>query len=91
MQWNSIAFLTFACIIYQIQAGIETKPSVTIFLALFNLITLSYSFHFCLTTWTGAKPAEHFSVLKRPGYKDYQKRVPMFWPNFSIGKDKKIN
>lgn len=31
---------------------------------------------------TGAKPAEHFSVQKRPGYRAYQARTSMFFPWF---------
>merc|ERR550537_1744631 len=74
MQWDSIAFLAFACVIHQIMAGDKSldRPPVAITMAIFNLLTLSYSFHFCLTKWTGAVPAEYFSVKKRPGYKDYQ-------------------
>jgi steroid 5-alpha reductase family enzyme len=36
----------------------------------------------CLVYWTGASPAEHFSVQHRPGYDDYQATVPCFFPSF---------
>ncbi|KAL4497902.1 hypothetical protein ABPG72_014759 [Tetrahymena utriculariae] len=34
----------------------------------------------CLVYWTGAKPAEHFSVQKRPGYAKYIETTPCFFP-----------
>ena len=37
-------------------------------------------FYDCLLHWTGAEPAEHFSVLKRPAFKEYQVRVRCFFP-----------
>jgi len=40
-----------------------------------------------LVYYTGAVPAEHFSVLKRPEYKAYQERTNMFFP----GPVKKLN
>lgn len=33
-----------------------------------------------LITYTGARPAEYYSVRKRPDYADYQRRVNMFVP-----------
>lgn len=37
-------------------------------------------FYDCLVYWTGAEPAEHFSVLKRPAFRDYQSNVRVFFP-----------
>lgn len=37
-------------------------------------------FYDCLLHWTGAGPAEHFSVQKRPLYSEYQKNVRCFFP-----------
>lgn len=34
----------------------------------------------CLVHWTGAGPAEHFSVKKRPSYSEYQSHVRCFFP-----------
>ena len=34
----------------------------------------------CLVHYTGAFPAEFYSVKSRPGYKSYQSRVNMFMP-----------
>lgn len=39
-------------------------------------------FYDCLVWWTGAGPAEHFSGLKRPLYREYQRTVRCFWPAF---------
>ena len=33
-----------------------------------------------LVHWTGAEPAEAFSVVRRPAYADYQARTRVFWP-----------
>jgi steroid 5-alpha reductase family enzyme len=33
-----------------------------------------------LVHYTGAKPAEHYSVQKRPGYLAYQRATNMFFP-----------
>ena len=44
------------------------------------------SMYFCLTWWTGAIPAEYFSLQKRKSYRDYVARVPMFCPFASPGK-----
>jgi len=34
----------------------------------------------CLVHYTGARPAEYYSLQKRPEYSDYQKAVNMFFP-----------
>ena len=36
----------------------------------------------CLVYWTGAGPAEYYSVQRRPGYRDYQAAVPCLFPSF---------
>lgn len=45
--------------------------------ALFGISALMY---YVLVHYTGAIPAEHFSVQRRPGYVDYQARVNRFCP-----------
>ena len=37
--------------------------------------------YLCLTWWTGAIPAEFYSLRKRPAYAEYVKRVPMLIPD----------
>jgi steroid 5-alpha reductase family enzyme len=46
-----------------------------------SLATCSMSMYYCLTWWTGAVPAEYYSLAKRKGYAEYMKRVPMLIPN----------
>lgn len=43
-------------------------------------LMVSRIFYDCLNYWTGSEPAEHFSVQKRPDFKDYQKSTRMFFP-----------
>jgi steroid 5-alpha reductase family enzyme len=47
-----------------------------------SLLCVSYLMYVCLTWWTGAIPAEHFSLQKRPSYAVYQQTVSMFFPWF---------
>lgn len=43
---------------------------------------MSYLMYRVLTDYSGARPAEFYSRQKRPGYADYQRRVPMFFPRW---------
>jgi len=52
-----------------------TKVGVTV-----GLLFVVFAMYQCLVHYTGAKPAEHYSLQKRPGYAAYQKRVNMFFP-----------
>ena len=45
-----------------------------------GLIYVSRMMYLTLVYGTGAIPAEHYSVQKRPGYKDYQKTTNRFFP-----------
>jgi len=45
-----------------------------------GLLYLSYVMYVVLTRYSGAVPGEYYSVQKRPGYADYQRRVSMFFP-----------
>ena len=45
-----------------------------------GLFYIPFAMYECLVNYTGAKPAEYFSVRKRREYKNYQKRVNMFFP-----------
>ena len=42
--------------------------------------SLSYVMYQCLVHYTGAAPAEYYSLKSRPGYRSYQQRVNMFIP-----------
>jgi len=45
-----------------------------------GLIQVAYTMYWCLVYYTGAIPAEYYSVLKRPEYKTYQETTNMFFP-----------
>ena len=45
-----------------------------------GLVNVSRLLYVTLIHYTGAKPAEYFSVQKRPGYKAYQQTTNMFFP-----------
>ncbi len=44
------------------------------------LAYLPYLMYQVLVNYSGAVPAEYYSRQKRPGYADYQRRVPRFFP-----------
>jgi steroid 5-alpha reductase family enzyme len=41
---------------------------------------ISWMMYQCLVNYTGAKPAEYYTVQKRPDYANYQKMVNIFVP-----------
>lgn len=45
-----------------------------------GLLAIPGGMYFALVYFTGAAPAEHFSVQHRPDYPDYQQRVNRFFP-----------
>lgn len=49
------------------------------------------SMYYCLSEWTGAQPAEYFSIQKRKGYKEYVERTSCIVPWFVTSDDKKKN
>lgn len=53
--------------------------SVFVLLGL-GLLFASRAMYVTLVTYTGAVPAEYYSVQKRPSYKSYQERTNMFFP-----------
>ncbi|GMH79224.1 hypothetical protein TL16_g08074 [Triparma laevis f. inornata] len=48
----------------------------------FMLCFISLSLYYCLSEWTGAVPAEYFSVQKRKGYDVYMQTTSMIIPWF---------
>ena len=46
----------------------------------FGLLFVSRLMYVSLVYSTGAKPAEFYSVQKRPDYAEYQKRTNIFFP-----------
>ncbi|GAB5370135.1 hypothetical protein AAMO2058_001465800 [Amorphochlora amoebiformis] len=57
--------------------GLSTWRAVGLGVMLVYVVRIFYD---CLVHWTGAGPAEHFSVKKRPSYREYQKSVRCFFP-----------
>ena len=45
-----------------------------------GLIMISWAMYNCLVYYTGAEPAEYYTLQKRPEYAKYQKTVNMFVP-----------
>merc|ERR1711971_986348 len=45
-----------------------------------GLLFVIHAMYQCLVNYTGAVPAEFYSIKKRPAYADYQRRVNMFFP-----------
>ena len=78
MCWLSLTIYAFPSLKSFIDSQDETTTG-KIMLSM-SLAICSMSMYFCLTWWTGATPAEYFSLQKRKGYKEYMKRVPQLIP-----------
>jgi len=78
MVWNSLVITSLPSLMAIWQSQEETlliKLGLT-----FGLMTIPWAMYQCLVNYTGARPAEHYTVQKRPAYKEYQKNVNMFVP-----------
>ncbi len=76
MVWNAL-------VIASIPSWLQLYPnmSVIIFVLLgVGLLMTSRIMYVTLVTYTGAVPAEYYSLQKRPAYKDYQQTTNMFFP-----------
>ena len=78
-EWLVWVGLTVASLpsLLALDAQLQEWQSVGLGLALLYLPYLMYQ---VLVHYSGAVPAEYYSRQKRPGYADYQRRVPRFWP-----------
>lgn len=74
MAWFGFAIASLPSL--KVTSGYELA-SLFHFLAILLIPRLLYD---CLVHWTGAGPAEHYSVKKRPSYMDYQRTVRCFFP-----------
>jgi len=76
MVWNAfvIAAIPSWLALYKIE-----HISVFVLLGL-GLLFASRAMYVTLVTYTGAVPAEYYSVQKRPSYKNYQATTNMFFP-----------
>ena len=78
MAWNSLIITSIPSAMALWQSSEETiitKVGIT-----WGLIMISWMMYQCLVNYTGAKPAEYYTVQKRPDYANYQKMVNMFVP-----------
>lgn len=78
MVWNSLVVTSIPSLLALCQSQDETlliKVGMSC-----GLMSIPWAMYQCLVNYTGAKPAEHYTVIKRPQYKTYQKHVNMFVP-----------
>ncbi|MDM0029623.1 DUF1295 domain-containing protein [Variovorax saccharolyticus] len=76
MVWNALAITSIPSLLV-LSAALWPWQSVVLGA---GLLYMSYVMYVVLTRYSGAVPAEYYSVQKRPGYADYQRRVSMFFP-----------
>lgn len=79
MIWNSYILISIPSLLFFAQnySTIETLLLGT------ALGALTFIFYYVLVFYTGAIPAEYYSLKKRPEYADYQRRVSRFFPGVS--------
>lgn len=76
MQWNAITVLSLPALVDAIDRfGVPAAAAAAV-----GLLGLSATMYWVLVHYTGAVPAEHFSVLKRPDYRTYQATTNRFFP-----------
>jgi steroid 5-alpha reductase family enzyme len=81
MVWNGLILMALPSLPHLFDSE-HTAVALFITAGLFFASRLMY---LTLVYQTGAKPSEFYSVQKRPGYADYQKRTNMFFPGPSKG------
>jgi len=74
MAWNAFILMSLPSLM-RLEESLVIKAGLGL-----TLWFTSRFFYDCLNYWTGAEPAEHFSVQKRELYKDYQKNTRVFFP-----------
>merc|ERR1712107_724892 len=78
MVWNSMVITSLPSLLalwHTHQETLTVKVGMTV-----GLLSVPVMMYTCLVYYTGAVPAEFYSVQKRPGYAQYQKTVNMFVP-----------
>ena len=67
----------------ELVGGLPAPPSTVIRAGLWLVMCLvPLCMYYCLSEWTGAEPAEYFSIQKRKGYKEYCARTNCLVPWF---------
>ena len=75
MVWNGLIIMAIPSWL-----ALETAGEIQWYLLGIGLLYASRMMYTTLVYTTGAVPSEHFSVQKRPGYKEYQKTTNRFFP-----------
>lgn len=76
MVWNALALITVPTLL-----GLAADGQVLLSVLLAAALAfMSYVMYVVLTRYSGAVPAEYYSVQKRPGYAEYQRTTSMFFP-----------
>ena len=76
MVWNALIVMSIPSWI-----ALEGRVHVVLWIAIgLCTVFLARIMYTVLTQYSGAKPAEFYSVQKRPGYRAYQARTRMFFP-----------
>ena len=76
MVWNAL-------VLASIPSWFQLYPNISVIIFVLlgvGLLMTSRIMYVTLVTYTGAVPAEYYSVQKRPAYKDYQQTTNMFFP-----------
>ncbi|MYY04448.1 MULTISPECIES: DUF1295 domain-containing protein [unclassified Streptomyces] len=76
MQWNCLILLSLPVL----TARWGEEPLVPDLLTAFGLAWVSWTMYHTLVYYTGAVPAEHFSLRKRPDYDLYRRTTNRFFP-----------
>ncbi|MFI6999147.1 DUF1295 domain-containing protein [Nocardia sp. NPDC050175] len=76
MQWNALIVLVLPTLL----SRRPDTPAALWVLTLIGLLTISAAFYYTLVYYTGAVPAEHYSLQSRPDYADYQRATNRFFP-----------
>lgn len=76
MVWNALVIASIPSWIYMF----NVEPMAIWILLAIGILFASRIMYTTLVYYTGAVPAEYYSVLKRPEYKAYQKTTNMFFP-----------
>lgn len=76
MVWNGLVVMALPSIVNLF----EMESLVVASLMTFGLLFVSRLMYVTLVYHTGATPAEHYSVQKRPSYAAYQRTTNMFFP-----------
>ncbi|MEO1576690.1 MAG: DUF1295 domain-containing protein, partial [Pseudomonadota bacterium] len=69
MVWNGLVLMALPAL----PALFVVESVIIAVLMTIGLLFVSRIMHFTLVHYTGARPAEHYSVRKRPAYADYQR------------------